>query len=78
MTKSNGAIWLNWEPIPRSTYRIEYNTNNFNAMAGTNRWLTNSVLTPISAPISVAVSPNPLTNKAAFFRVKSLGRTPGN
>ena len=79
MTKSNGAIWLNWEAIPRSTYGIEYNTtNNFNAMAGTNRWLTNSVLTPISAPVSVAVSPNPPTNSKAFYRVKSLGRTPGN
>lgn len=79
MSKSNGCVWLNWAAIPRSTYRIEYDaTNNLGAMAGTNLWRTNTTLIPSAKPVSIAVSPNPPTNKAAFYRVRSLGRTPGN
>lgn len=79
LKSTNGLVSLTWEAIPRSTYQIEYNaTNNFGVMSGTNRWLADAVLTPLFAPVSVAVSPDPPTNSRAFFRVESLGRTPGN
>jgi hypothetical protein len=77
LTKSNSAIWLNWEAIPRSTYKVQYVATNLNASSGTNNWLTNTTLTPATAPVSISVSPFPATNKA-FFRVESMGRTPGN
>jgi len=78
LTKSNSNVWLNWAAIPRSTYQVVYFTTNCNAFSGTNRWLTNFTVTPAANPASVAVSPYPTTNSKAFYRVRSLGRTPGN
>jgi hypothetical protein len=78
LTKSNSFLWLNWGAIPRSTYQVQYCATNFNATSGTNRWLTNTTLIPANKPVSIAVSPYPTTNSKAFYRVRSLGRTPGN
>ena len=78
LSQSNSFFWLNWGAIPRSTYQVLYSSTNFNAPTGTNRWLTNSILTAVDKPVSIAVSPYPPTNSPAFFRVQSLGRTPGN
>jgi hypothetical protein len=77
MTQSNSSIWLNWEAIPRSSYLVQYVATNLNATSGTNHWLTNTTITPAAAPVSISVSPDPGTNKA-FYRVESMGRTPGN
>ena len=78
LTKSNNFIWLNWGAIPRSTYQVQYLATNFNATAGTNRWLTNSIVTPADKPVWIAVAPYHPTNRSSFYRVKSLGRTDGN
>jgi hypothetical protein len=78
LTQSNSFLWLNWGAIPRSTYLVQYFATNLNATSGTNRWLTNTTLIPAAKPVSIAVSPYPTTNSKAFYRVRSLGRTPGN
>jgi hypothetical protein len=78
MSRSNNLVWLNWGAIPRSSYQVQYFATNLNATSGTNRWLTNTTLIPAAKPVSIAVSPYPTTNSKAFYRVRSLGRTPGN
>ena len=78
LTESNSFLWLNWGSIPRSTYQVQYCATNFNATSGTNKWLTNTTVIPANKPVSIAVSPYPTTNSKAFYRVRSLGRTPGN
>lgn len=78
LTASNHLLSLNFAAIPRSTYQIKYIGTNFHASAGTNLWLTNSTLTPASAPVSMVVSPYPPTNKQSYYEVRSMGRTPGN
>lgn len=78
LTKSNSFIWLNWGAIPRSSYQVQYISTNLDATSGTNRWLTNTTLIPVAKPVSIAVSPYPTTNSTGFYRVRSLGRTPGN
>lgn len=78
MTESNGFVWLNWNAIPRSSYQVEYFATNFNATHGTNRWLTNSINLPAARPYTTVVATAPSTNKQVFYRVRSLGRTPGN
>ncbi len=78
VTASNGFVRLNWEGIPRSTYEVQYFATNINSMFGTNKWLTNATVIPAANPVSIAVSPYPTTNPEAFFRVRSLGRRPGN
>lgn len=78
LSRSNNFLRLNWGAIPRSTYQIQYLPTNFNATAGTNRWLTNSTLTAVDRPVSVVVSPFPPTNNNTYYRIRSLGRTPGN
>ncbi len=78
LTQSNSLLWLNFGAIPRSSYQVQYITTNLDATSGTNCWLTNTTLKPSANPVSIAVSPYPTTNKTGFYRVKSLGRTPGN
>jgi hypothetical protein len=78
MSRSNNVLRLNWGAIPRSTYSVQYLATNFNATSGTNKWLTNSTVIPAAKPVSIVVSPYPATNNKAFYRVQSLGRTPGN
>lgn len=78
LSASNHLLSLNFAAIPRSTYQIKYVGTNLDATAGTNLWLTNSVLTPASAPVSIVVSPYPPTNKQSYYQVRSLGRSPGN
>lgn len=78
LTKSNSFIWLNWGAIPRSTYLVQYVATNLIAAPGTNKWLTNTTVIPANKPVSIAVSPYPTTNNKVFYRVRSLGRTPGN
>ena len=78
LTQSNSFLWLNWGAIPRSTYLVQYCATNLNATSGTNKWLTNTTLIPANKPVSIPVSPYPTTNSKAFYRVRSLGRTPGN
>jgi hypothetical protein len=77
ITISTNQLWLNWLAIPRSSYQLEYLTTNFNATFQTNKWLTNSTVTAISNTVSMA-APYPATNSKAFYRIQSVGRTPGN
>ena len=78
LAKSNSFVWLSFGAIPRSTYQVQFIATNLDAASGTNRWLTNTTLIPAAKPVSIAVSPYPTTNSKAFYRVRSLGRTPGN
>jgi hypothetical protein len=78
LAKSNSFVWLSFGAIPRSTYQVQFIATNLDAASGTNRWLTNTTLIPAAKPVSIAVSPYPTTNNKAFYRVRSLGRTPGN
>jgi hypothetical protein len=75
---STNLIWLNWGAIPRSTYQIQYVATNLNATFGTNAWLTKTNVLAADKPVSIAVSPYPATNPAAFYRIQSLGRMPGD
>jgi hypothetical protein len=72
---TNDSLWLNWGALPRSTYQVLYATD----LGGFGNWLpfTNGQLLAVAKPTSFEISPNPSTN-GAFFRVQSLGRTPGN
>lgn len=78
LTASNHLLSLNFAAVPRSTYQIKYIATNLDATSGGNVWLTNSTVTPASAPVSVVVSPYPPTNKQSYYQVRSLGRAPGN
>lgn len=78
MSRSNNVLLLKWSAVPRSTYQVQYLATNFNATAGTNKWLTNSIVTPPDRPISIVVSPYPTTNSNGYYRLRSLGRTAGN
>ncbi|MCU0782834.1 MAG: hypothetical protein MUF81_02060 [Verrucomicrobia bacterium] len=77
MTQSNGVVALNWGAIPRSTYQVHYLTNF--VFTGTNKWTNfpNGLVVAADKPTSVNV---PITEGVTqqFFRVQSLGRTPGN
>lgn len=75
MSKSNNVIRLNWGAIPRSEYQVQYVTNL--ALIGTNNWLnqTNGRVFATEKPTSLIVVTNTMQR---FFRIQSLGRTPGN
>jgi hypothetical protein len=77
LSTANGLFSLNWYAVPRSTYQIQYATNQVN---GSNYWqnLTNSQTEALGTPWSLSVAPYPPTNKMQFYRIQSLGRTPGN
>jgi hypothetical protein len=70
MTLANGDPAINWDAIPRSTYRIQYITN-----AVDTQWenLANVIATQKRTSRSVT-----LTNGEGYFRIESLGRAPGN
>lgn len=76
--ESNNLLWLNWEAIPRSTYQVLYVATNLDASSGTNKWLTNTIVTPAATPTAISVAPYPPTNHTTFYKIQSLGRTPGN
>jgi hypothetical protein len=77
ISDSNSLIWLNWYAVPRSTYQIQYATNLAN---GSNQWqnLANGQVEALGTPTSLSVAPYPPTNTMQFYRIQSLGRTPGN
>ncbi len=77
ITKSDNLVWLNWGAVPRSEYQVECVTDP--VTSGTNTWRNfgNGHVRANTKLVSLAVSPNPATNQAVF-RVKSMGRTPGN
>jgi Right handed beta helix region len=72
---TNDSLWLNWGALPRSTYQVLYATD----LSGFGNWLpfTNGQVLAAAKPTSLEISPAPSTN-GAFFRVQSLGRTPGD
>ena len=78
LSKSNSLLWLNWGAIPRSSYQVQFLATNLNATSGTNKWLNGSTVVAADRPMSIAVSPYPATNSNAFYRLKNLGRVPGN
>jgi len=70
MTLSNGIVSINWGALPRSTYEIQYVTN----ILVTN-WTALSDVTAMEKPTSQTIV---TTNREEYFRIQSLGRTPGN
>src|ERR1039458_3590533 len=68
MVRSNASVWLNWNAIPRSSYRVEYVATNsslgLNPTSITNKWLTNSVQIPLVRPVSMVVATSPYTNRS--------------
>lgn len=84
VSKSNNVIRLNWDAIPRSEYQVQYvtnflGTNNGTIFVMTNPWInfTNGRVLATEKPASLSVATNTSQNKV-FFRIQSLGRTPGN
>lgn len=77
ISNSGTALLLNWFDVPRSTYQIQYATN---LVGGSNLWqnLPNGQVVAPSTPSSLSVAHLPLTNSMQFYRIQSLGRTPGN
>jgi hypothetical protein len=73
LSRTNEMATLSWGALPRSTYRIQYTTNLVSA--GTNLWLN---LTDILATDKPASLVDTLGQTKKFYRVQSLGRTPGN
>jgi hypothetical protein len=70
MTLGNGDPTINWDAIPRSAYRIHYITNVLDAelkplmdLIAIEKWTARIVIS---------------TNSERYFRIESLGRTPGN
>lgn len=70
MTQSNGLVSINWGALPRSTYEIQYITN----ILDTN-WTALSDVTAMEKPTAQTIT---ATNKEEYYRIQSLGRTPGN
>ena len=77
MSKSNNVVRVHWGAIPRSEYQVQYLTNF--TLVGTNNWLNfpNGRVLAADKPTSLIVATNSNQPKM-FFRVQSLGRTPGN
>lgn len=77
ISNSGTAFLLDWFDVPRSTYQIQYATN---LLGGSNLWqnLPNGQVVASGTPSSLSVAPFPPTNSARFYRIQSLGRTPGN
>jgi hypothetical protein len=76
LSGTTNNIVLNWGAIPRSEYQVQYTTNLVSA--GTNNWqnFANGHILATERPTSVTVATNKSQSKV-FFRVQSLGRTPG-
>lgn len=70
MSVTNNTAYLNWDAIPRSSYRIEYLTN-----AMDTQWKNLVDLIPLEKRNSRNVT---ATNSERYFRIQSLGRTPGS
>jgi hypothetical protein len=77
MSNSNGVVRVHWGAIPRSEYQVQWTSNVFTAM--TTNWydVPNGWARATDKPTAVTVATNP-TNTQRFYRVQSLGRTPGN
>ena len=77
LSKSNDVIQINWGGIPRSEYRVQYLASF--ALAGTNTWLNfpNGKVLATEKPTSLIVATGS-SQTNMFFRIQSLGRTPGN
>ena len=78
MSQSNHVMTLGWGALPRSEYQIQYVTN-LALLPATNNWInfTNGHVLAMDKPTSMVVATNTALN-GQFFRVQSLGRTPGN
>jgi hypothetical protein len=72
-SQANGSGTLSWDAVPRSTYRLQYCTNLVSA--GTNIWLDFVDVLATDKPTSFVGA---FDRPEAFFRIQSLGRTPGN
>lgn len=73
VSQTNGIGALSWDALPRSTYRIQYVTNLVSA--GTNIWLNLTDILAADKPTSIV---GPVDQPKVFYRIQSLGRTPGN
>ena len=74
---TNNLLCLNWAGLPRSSYQVQYLPTGLCA-SPRGGWLTNCTFQAAANPCSTAVSAGPFTNSQGFFRVKSLGRLPGD
>ncbi len=74
---SSNVVQLGWGAIPRSKYQVQYLTSL--ASEGTNTWLnfTNGSVLAMDKPVYLVVATNS-TLPQMYFRIQSLGRTPGN
>jgi hypothetical protein len=70
MTRSNSVPAMVWDAIPRSTYRIQYITN-----ATDTQWKNLMDLIAVEKRTARTLS---ATNSESYFRIQSLGRTPGH
>lgn len=77
ISNSNNVVRVSWSGIPRSEYQVQYLTNL--ALVGTNAWLnfTNGRVLAAEKPNSLVVA-STNSQRKVFFRIQSLGRTPGN
>jgi hypothetical protein len=75
--QTNGFYWLNWSAVPRSSYLVLFQTNSLGT-SGYSPWQTNCILTASANLLSLPVASDPITNSQCFFRVRSLGRLPGD
>lgn len=76
ITVSNNSIWLSWGAVPRSSYQIQYSVTGL----GSNDWanLDNGLVLAADKPTSFPLWSYPSADDHVFFRIQSLGRTPGN
>jgi len=70
MTCADNKPTINWDAIPRSTYRIHYVTN-----ATDTNWKTLADFIAVAKRSSKDMTS---TNSEHYFRIQSLGRMPGN
>lgn len=70
MTVSESRPLIHWDAIPRSTYRIQYLTNVTDL-----EW---KALMDVTAPQKRTATEVSATSAERYFRIQSLGRTPGH
>lgn len=74
---TNGIIQVSWGAIPRSEYQVQWTSNMLSAVDSNWFNVTNGWVRAVDKPTSVNVATNP-PHAERYFRVRSLGRAPGN
>jgi hypothetical protein len=73
---TNGVIRVSWGALPRSEYQVQWTSNMLNAVASNWFNVSNGWVRAIDKPTSLNVATNP-PHAERYYRVRSLGRTPG-